>query len=409
MLKKMYRTLLAALLLWGGLCYAEGYRTEIADGARKLPVCVVKGTPYEMGKSLGQLMKEESQNLAVRMLLAVQTEDPAEFSDAALDKAWNTTSPYISDRFKEELRGFSEGAGIPLATLQHVHMIPLIAEYSCSSIALWGDATQNRDLYLTRNLDWVMELLAHDFPMVVVYLPTDGGIPHVNLSFSGYLGCNTGFNAEGIALSEMGNAGGKDKPYDLNGYHFTMFFRDMLYECKTLDQAVAKVKSVKGIKKYHYVIGSGKEKRAVKIRTNKSNLEIWADNDPKDEHAPSVGKNFVYEDEGRGAFPLIQKDLGKHTGQTVIDIVKAIPIKGDNVLGVVYDATTFEMWFAYAQGETEAYKRAYVHLDVKPLLDFSKPMQPVVATAGGDAKSVPASAPKPATAPKAEFKELKKN
>lgn len=405
----MFRIALATLaVLVTGISYGEGYRSVITDGSRNTAVCVVKGTPYEMGKSLGHLMKEESQTLVARMLEAVQKEDPAGFSDTALDTAWNTSAPNISARFKEELHGVSDGSGIPLATWQRVHMVPLVSEFACSTIALWGPATKNGDLYFTRSLDWIMELLAHDFATIVVYLPAEG-IPHVNLSFAGYMGCNTGMNAEGIAVSSMGNAGGKDKPYDLNGCHFSMFFRDILYDCKTLDQALDMLKKTKPIKKYHYVFGSGKEKRAAKMRAWLTNLDIWFDNDPKDEYAPNVGKDFVYEDERRGAFPLIQKDFGKHTEQTMIDLVKAIPIKGANVLGVVYDATTFEMWFSYAQGETEAYKQAFLYLDVKPLLDFSKPMQPVVATTG-DSKSTPIGAP--ASAQKggspARFKELEK-
>jgi len=378
-------------VLLAGVGYAEGYRSVIADGSRNITVCVVKGTPYEMGKALGQLTKEESQNMVGRIMMAVQSEG-AEFSNENLDKAWNTTAPYISEHIKEELRGLAEGTEIPLQTIQRSHMIPLIAEYSCSSIALWGPATKNGDLYITRNLDWEMELLAHDYATVVVYFPKDG-IPHVNLGFAGYIGCNTGFNAAGIALAEMGDSGGKDKPYNLDGYHFTMFFRDMLYDCKTLDEALDKLKNTKRIKKYHYVIGSGKEKKAAKIVAHAPNLQITFDNDPKDEFAPNVMANCVYNDEGRGAFPLMKKDFGKHTEQTVIDIVKAIPIKGSNVLGVIYDATTFEMWFSYAKGTTEAYLQPYLHLDVKPLLDFSKPMQPVLAKTDGTKVTTVATPP----------------
>ncbi len=406
---KLWYALALLCVLWAGLGYCDGYRSVISDGSRNIAVCVVKGTPYEMGKALGQLTKEDSQNMVGRLMVALQSEGD-EFSNENLDKAWNATSPYMSEHIKEELRGLAEGSEIPLQTLQRSHMVPLVAEYSCSSIALWGPATKNGDLYLTRNLDWVMELLAHDFATVVVYLPKEG-IPHVNVGFAGYIGCNTGFNAAGIALSEIGDAGKKDKPYNLDGYHFTMFFRDILYDCSTLDQALETVKKTKRIKKYHYVFGSGKEKKAAKLVAHAPNLDIFFENDPKDEFAPNVIANCVYNDEGRGAFPLIKKDYGKHTDQTIVDIVKAIPIKGDNVLGVVYDATTFEMWFSYAKGTTEAYLQPFLHLDVKPLLDFAKPMQPVVAKTDGTKLTVETPAPTAApaaAAPAAEYKALDK-
>jgi isopenicillin-N N-acyltransferase like protein len=378
------KSLLIAVLLTvvGISASAEGYRTALIDGERQIPVCVVKGAPYEMGKALGLLMKDEANAMVTRILAAAQMAGGDEFSDAALDKVWNITAPHISPRFKEELRGVAEGAGLPLEVLQRMHTIPLVQEYSCSSVAVWGEATALGDLFLTRNLDWVMALRAHDFPCLVLYLP-DEGIPHVNVSFAGYIGSNTGFNAAGIALAEMGNSSGRDKPYDLDGYHFTMFFRDILYDAKTLEQALDVIRNAKRIKKYHYVIGSGKEGKGAKVVAHAPNLKIWRDNDPNDELAPNVMPNSVYEDEGRGAFPYLKKDYGKHTAQTIIDISKAIPIKGGNVLDAVYNATTFEMWITYAQGETEAYTLPYLHFNPRALLDFDAPTLPVLAKTDG--------------------------
>ena len=377
-------TLLLAIVFLSSFANAQGYRTLITDSGRDISLCVVKGTPYEMGRSLGELMKSETRNLATRFLGSAQLTGP-EYSDASLDKVWAATAPNISKNFRDELRGLADGSGVPLKTLQRVHVIPLVAKYSCSSLCAWGKATANGNLYLTRNLDWEMNLRAHDYPCIVLYLPARG-IPHVNMSFAGFIGCNTGMNAAGIALAEMGNAGDKDKPFDYTGYHFTMFFRDILYSAKTLDQALDILKQTKRIKKYHYLFGSGKEKKGVKIRAFAPHLDIWTDNDPKDEYAPKVLKSLVYEDEGRGAFPPLQKDFGKLSSNSMIAITKAIPIKGSNVLGVVYDATKFECWVSYARGDREAYTLPYVHIDFRPYLNFSKPVGKVVAQTGEPSK-----------------------
>jgi len=358
--------------------FADGYRAVLKDNGRELPICVVKGTPYEMGKAFGQLFSQESQALIERIIGASQMEDADEFSNEALDAAWATTLPYVSDYIKEELRGVADGSGIPLQTLIRAHMVPPIATYSCSSLAMWGDATASGDLFITRNLDWELELRAHDFAVLVLYLP-DNGVPHVNVTFAGYIGCNTGMNAAGIALTEMGDSPSRDKPYDLNGYHFTMFFRDMLYEGKTMDQVLDMLRDTKRIKKYHYVFGSGKEKRGVKIKAHAPDLVIWEANDPKDEFAPNVMENCVYNDEGRGAFPRLKAEYGKLTGESMMEIAKSIPIKGGNVIDVVYNATAFELWVTYADGETEAYKLPALHTDLKTFLDFANPPVPPIA------------------------------
>ncbi len=403
-----WRSVGLAILILAGLSLGvrgEGYRTKIEDSGRQYAVCVVKGTPYEMGRSLGELMKPEATEVTARILAAVQASGNAEFSNEALDRVWKTCEPHISKEFQEEMRGLADGTGLPLDLLKRVHMIPLVDDYSCSSIAVWGKASEKGDLYLTRNLDWILDLKAHDSPCIVVYLP-EQGVAHVNVSFAGYIGCNTGFNAKGIALSEIGNSPAKEKPYDLNGTHFTMLFRDILYQDTTLDQALDRLKKAKRIKKYHYVFGSGQEKKAVKIKAHAPDLLIWPDNDPKDEYAPNVLEGCVYEDEERGAFPLLKQDYGHHNAQTIIAISKAIPIKGNNVLDVVYNATTFECWVSYAKGETEAYTLPYVHIDCKPYLDFTQPVGILVARTGQPTGS--GTLQTPAEPGESKFTELKK-
>ena len=89
---------------------------------------------------------------------------------------------------------------------------------------------------------------------------------------------------------------------------------------------------------------------------------------PKDELAPEVMKNLVYQDEGRGAFQPLKKIYGKIGAPEMIDIACKIPIKGGNILDVVYDATDLELWVSYAEKQDEAYKRPFVHFKLKDYL-----------------------------------------
>lgn len=350
-----------------GHLQAEGYRTSIGTGADRIPVIVVSGTPYEMGLQQGKLIREEATQMINSLLQKVQTAGPERASDAHLDAAWNAIAPHTDDRFKEELRGFAEGTGLPLKTLQRAHALPVVMDYSCSGIAAWGAATKDGHLYQTRNLDWTMELGAQDFPCITVYIPKQG-IPHVNITFAGFLGANTGINAKGIVLSEMGDSPGKDYPFEMNGVHFTTLFRQVMYDANNLDEAIDLFKQAKRIKKYHYVVGDGSSRQAVKMLAHAPDLVIWRDNDPADELAPAVMKNLVYQDEGRGAFQPLQKVYGKIGAEEMRDIACQIPIKGGNILDVVYDATALEFWVSYAEKQEEAYQRPFVHFKLKDYL-----------------------------------------
>lgn len=368
---RMHQTLLGMLAAWiamTGMARADGYLTSVGEGADAIPVVVVRGTPYEMGRKQGELVKDDAIQLTETFMALMQTADPERYSNEALDAAWKAVSPYTDARFKEELRGMSDGTGIPLKTLQRAHSLPVVSDYSCSAISAWGEATVDGHLYQTRNLDWELDATAQDHPCIVVYIP-DEGVPHVNITFSGHIGANTGMNANGIVLSEMGDSPGREYPFDLNGVHFTTLFRQVLYDADGLDEAIEIFRNARRIKKYHYVVGDGKNKRAVKMLAHAPDLIIWEANDPTDELAPRVMDNVVYQDEGRGAFEPIQKMYGTIDAQDMIDVACKIPIKGGNVLDVVYDATALEFWVAYAEKLDEAYKRPFVHVKLKDYLD----------------------------------------
>ncbi len=96
-------------------------------------------------------------------------------------------------------------------------------------------------------------------------------------------------------------------------------------------------------------------------------MTVWTDNDPADEFAPNVLSCVVYNDEGRGAFPILKREYGKLNGPKLVNLANHIPIKGANLVNVVYDATDLRLWVSYARGDQEAYQRPYNEIDLKAL------------------------------------------
>jgi hypothetical protein len=66
-------------------------------------------------------------------------------------------------------------------------------------------------------------------------------------------------------------------------------------------------------------------------------------------------------------------------GEKLVNLANQIPIKGGNVVNVVYDATALRLWISYAKGNKEAYQRPYVFLDLKTL-DADQDGKPDVMT-----------------------------
>jgi hypothetical protein len=146
-----------------------------------------------------------------------------------------------------------------------------------------------------------------------------------------------------------------------------------LYNADSLTRALEIFKGLPHTKRYHYVFGDGRaDRRAVKIRAHSPEppdrrIVIWNDNDPADEFAPNVLENVVYNDEGRGAFPLLKRDYGSLDADKMIAIANHIPIQGCNVVNVVFDATAMRLWVSYAKRTQEAYLRPYTLIDLMKL------------------------------------------
>ena len=349
----------------------SGHRFTVTNGASQVPVAVVRGNPYQMGWQLGRLMKEEIKQFLPAAAAGFKQE--LKLSDEALDLAWATTAGYTDARMHQQLVGMAEGSGQPVRLLQHMHCLPLLMPYSCSSIAAWGAATQDGHLYQTRNLDWSLEAGAHEFPVLVVYLP-DKGHAHMTPSFAGFIGAHCGLNDAGVVLSEIGDASAKEQPYNLHAPHFSSWFRTLLYDAGSMTETLSLFGQVPPTKRYHFVFGDGRtEKKAVKIRASAGGgqtipgINIWSDNDASDELAPRILSCVVYHDEGRGAFPTLEAKRGQLNGESLIALANQIPIKGGNVMNAVFDATALRVWVSYAGAGQEAYQRPYVYLDLATL------------------------------------------
>lgn len=242
----------------------EASVTTVRQGDAEIPLVVVRGTPYEMGRQLGAALQQQITTFIPPALQGICGQ--LGVTEEQLQEVWSRTAAYADDRLEQELAGVADSSGIPLKTLQAMHAVPLLMPYSCSSIAAWGNATEDGHLYQTRNLDWNLEIGAHNFAAIVIYVP-DIGSPHVLPTFAGFCGAHTGMNFHGIALSEMGDASRKETPYFVHAPHFTAFFRTMLYDAESLTETLEIFGRQPMTKRYHFVFGDGKtDRRAVKVR-----------------------------------------------------------------------------------------------------------------------------------------------
>jgi hypothetical protein len=350
---------------------AGGYRTTVGSGPETISVVVVWGTPHEMGRAQGELLKEEINTLVPGFLAKNQASDERA-SDATLDAAWEDVKPYTEKRVVEEMEGLCEGSGLPLQTIVRASMIPVIGDFACSGVAVWGKATADGKLYQLRNLDYSTDTGLQDCPVVVIYIP-EKGQPHANVTFAGIAGCNTGMNAAGIVLGEKGATPERDYPFNLKGEHFMSLFRTVLYDAGSLDQALNILRNAHRIKKYYWYVSDGKIPAAVKIKAFAPDMTVWKGGDSWDELAPNILDDTIYQTvENEIALDELKSGYGKLDAKSMIDLSCAVGHNDGNLLDVVYSPATLEMWISYAEKSEPASSRPFVHLNMNDYLTPSK-------------------------------------
>ena len=352
-----------------------GIVDTVGTGTDRIKVVVVKGNPYEMGKQLGTLLADDISASLGDFLQAVRKEYGDEVDvDWLLKGAWLDNVPYIDERVLEEMKGMAEGSGVPLEEIQMAHMVPVVSPYACSGVVTWGEATAGGHTYQLRNLDYTMDAGLQDHPLIVVYLP-DKGTAHINVTFAGYIASHTGMNANHLVFGEKGRSKSSEFPYNIKGKHFSFLFREMMYDATSLEDVLSTVRKGPLIKRYclYFSDGNG-EGSGAKVAVNAPDEEqvtVWRDNDASDPVAPDVFKGVVYhtmEDDDAAAY--IRMYHGSFDAEKMISLSKLVADMGSNLMDVVYDATTLEIWVAYANGQEEAALQKYVHVDMKKYLEY---------------------------------------
>lgn len=360
--------LVACSLLATGLASAaeplHGRLETLGKAPNAISVLYLWGTPYEMGYAHGRLcaerVKQLTQVLTFGACLALGV------GPEKLDAAWAEMAPYVPARYREELRGLADGAGVSLQLVQRAHAIPELSEFHCTFFGAWGKATRDGHLHQIRALDYATEAGLQDRPALIVSRP-QGGQPFVNIGWLGFIGCVSGMNAAHIAVSEIGENFGPEHE-TLAGEPMCFLLRDVLERATTLQQAVELVRSAKRTSSYLYCLGDGKLPAARALRTAKDFCEVY---DPQTYPGQKL-EDTVYWSMGDDSkwnakvYDVLQAHWGQIDQTTGMrDVMRGLGT-GD-LHAVAYDATALKLWVANASPGpqvTPAYQREYLQFNL---------------------------------------------
>ena len=342
--------------------YDKAYLEQIGDDR----VLHLKGTHYEMGYQHGTLMKEEIEKGITRLRAIGGVAWKGDFQ-ASLREAWERTSPFIPEKFKQEIQGMADATGILYDDLCYFAVFPEL--FHCSGFAMWGKATADGELLHGRVLDYMRSAGLDAWSLILIQEP-EGANAFVNVAYSGMLGSVTGMNDQQIGIGEMGG-GGAEK---WDGMPMTFLIRECLETANTLEDVKRIMADTPRTCQYYYVISDAKADNgrgmAYGVAAETDSIGFIGPNESHPQLPRPVEDAVTLSAGGRYhcLVDRVEKQYGNFTPQLALDLMARGVSMTSNMHNALFKPRTFELWVANSTVREPACNRYYRHYNIAELM-----------------------------------------
>lgn len=249
----------------------------------------VSGNELQRGLLIGGLSEDLFLNQERIFFSKIQEMVPSKFKQKVLRQflKWYNRKLYlhIPEEFKTEIYGISQYASDDFNSIAPKYLRSLylhgahdighalqdLALVGCSSMAVWGDKSEDGSLLIGRNFDFYA---GDDFAKdkIILFIKPDKGIPFMNVTWGGMIGVLSGMNAEGLTVTI--NAGKSDIPL-VAKTPISIVTREILQYASTIDEAIAIAKKREVFVSESIMVGSAKDKKAVLIEMAPDNFDVY--------------------------------------------------------------------------------------------------------------------------------------
>jgi outer membrane lipoprotein-sorting protein len=342
-------------------------RLEMVDGTR---VLVLKGTPEEMGRQHGVLLKKDVRRLVDHILFGVgvgSSFDKGEWVLGQIEVAQQRLNLFMDERYLREMDSLASAAGLPREEVRLANFFPEL--FHCSGFAVFGKATVGGRLYHGRILDYLRGMGLEQSAVVMVLQP-DRGNAWVNVGYAGFIGSVTAMNEKHVAIGEMGGRG-QGRWY---GKPMAELVREVMEKANTLDEAVEIMRKGPRTCEYYFVISDAKSNRAVGIAATPDTFETISpgQSHPLLPHAVPDAVLMSAGDRYEELARRVQANYGKLDAQSARDLMKRPVCMTSNIHSVLFAPDTLDFWVANADSQNVAAHARYTHYNLAELLKPDK-------------------------------------
>ena len=342
----------------------QGHGLLCETGGKR--ILLVAGTPEEMGRQHGILLKKQVRALVDRIVYGVGVGSSfakGRWFFGEIEEAQGHLNPFIDPRFLREMDALALASGLDKEEIRLANFFPEL--FHCSGFALAGQATEGGRMYHGRILDYLRGLGLEQNATVMILQP-DQGNAWVNVSYAGFVGSVTAMNEKHIAIGEMGGRG----EGQWNGKPMAQLVREVMEKASTIEEAIAIMRKGPRTCEYYYVISDGKTGRAAGIAATPTEFEIIR---PGETHPrlPHAFKDVVLMSAGDRYETLAQRvreGYGKFNAQSARDLMTRPVAMKSNIHSALFAPDTLDFWVANADGQNVASHTRYTHYNLAALL-----------------------------------------
>lgn len=249
----------------------------------------VEGNPLQIGKITGSLTQDLMQKQEAIFFNKVEDLVPSKTQQYLLRKflAWYNRKMYlhIPEEYKAEIYGLSQYSssnfseiGEPYLRLLYLHGAHDIGHamqdlmlVGCSSFAVWGDKTVDRELLVGRNFDFYA---GDDFAKekIIAFVNPSEGHKFMSVTWGGMIGVVSGMNDQGLTVTI--NAGKSEIPL-VAKTPISIVTREILQYASTIEEAIEIAKKRKVFVSEAIFVGSAKDKKAAIIEVAPDNFGVY--------------------------------------------------------------------------------------------------------------------------------------
>jgi predicted choloylglycine hydrolase len=254
----------------------------------------VAGDPINRGNKIGVLSKElivKQENTFVEYVEnIIPSKSMLRFLRIGIGIYNRNLGAYIPEENKEEIYAISRYASTKYDRIgnnyQRImnyhaahdigHAVQLMGFSGCSTLAVWGDKTQDGSLLIGRNFDFYAgDKFAED--KILLFVNPDKGYRHTFVTWGGMIGVVSGMNERGLCI--LLNAAPSDIPLS-SAMPVSILARKILQYAKNIDEAVSIAENSKTFISEQFIIASAEDNKAVSIEKTKNCQTVYSSSTP---------------------------------------------------------------------------------------------------------------------------------